>query len=159
MNKNGITLVEMVVTMAVIAILIASAGFSYDKWMGNYEVESEATELYADQMRARLMAIQKDRKHFFTTDGTSYTIFEDRDENGSADPGEELPSFPKKVKHTLNSNIASPLTFNTRGMLSVQRTLHFDLTDSGLDPDYDCMKISRTRIILGRYDGSYCRID
>jgi Tfp pilus assembly protein PilE len=159
MNRKGITLAELLVALSVGAFLVASASFSYEKWMGNYEVESETKDLYADLMRTRLLAIEKGREHFLKTNGTSYTIYEDRDEDGVPEPGEELPSFPKKVKYLLKSNVASSLSFSTRGMLSVQRTLHFDLTDSGLSPDYDCMKISRTRIILGRYRGTECTID
>ena len=158
MNRKGITLVELVTVLSVVGILTAYAAFSYEHWMSNYDVERAAEELYSDLMHARLMAMQKNREHFLKTNGTSYTIFEDRDEDGTADPGEELPSFPKTVKYTLRSNVASPLHFSRRGLLSQPRTLWFDL-DSGLDPDYDCMRISRTRILLGRYKGSECAID
>jgi type II secretory pathway pseudopilin PulG len=159
MGRRGITLVELVIVLSIIVVLIASAVFSYEKWMGNYQVESNTVELYADLMRARLMAMQKSRKHFLTTDEHSYTIFEDRNENGSPEQGEELPSFPKKVRHILRSNVASALSFNTRGIMQVPRTLRFDMADSGLRPDYDCIKISKTRIVVGRYRGTECEID
>jgi hypothetical protein len=158
MDKKGIALVELVTVLSVVVVLTAYAAFSYESWMRNYDVERSAKELYSDLMHARLMAMQKSTEHFLKTDGTSYTIYEDRDEDGTPEPGEELPSFPKKVKCTLRSNVASSLSFSRRGMLSLPRTLWFDL-EPGLDPDYDCMKISRTRIILGRYKGSECRID
>jgi Tfp pilus assembly protein FimT len=159
MNRKGITLVELIIVLSIVVTLIASAAFSYEKWMGNYQVESETTELYADLIRARLTAMQKSREHFLTTDEHSYTIFEDRNENGSPEHGEELPSFPKQVKHILKSNVASSLSFNARGILQVPRTLWFDVADSGLTPDYDCIKISKTRIIQGKYRGTECRID
>jgi Type II transport protein GspH len=98
----------------------------------NYEVEREANELYADLMRTRLMAIQKSREHFLTTNETSYTIFEDKDEDGSPEPGEELPSFPKQVKYILLNNVSSSLSFSTRGILQKPRTLRFDVADPGL---------------------------
>ncbi len=158
MNSRGITLVELAVVLSVVVILVASAALSYEKWFANYEVECETKELYSDLMRARLLAMQRSREHFFTTDGTSYTIFEDRDDDGTPEAGEELPSFPKRVKHVLNSNVASSLSFSTRGILMLPRTLHFELA-SGEEPDYDCTKISRTRIIMGKYKGTECRID
>ncbi len=157
MNRKGITLVELVVVLSVMAVLIVSTGFSYRRWAGSYEVERETKELYADLMRARIMAMQEDREHFFTTNQASYTIYADIDEDGNPDPGEELPSFPKKVKYGLISSLAT-LSLNARGMLS-QGTLHFNLTDTGLKPDYDCMTISRTRIRLGKYIGTTCKSD
>jgi Tfp pilus assembly protein FimT len=159
MSSKGITLVELVVVLSVVVILIASAGFSYEKWMGNYRVEIETKELYADLMRARLMAMQRNRKHFVTTNEYSYTIFEDRNENGSPEPGEELPAYPRKVTHPLDSNSTASLSFNTRGMIAVPRTLHFNLDNTGLAPDYDCLKLSRSRMIMGKYNGAECTVN
>jgi Tfp pilus assembly protein PilE len=35
MDKKGIALIELAVVLSVVVVLIASAGFSYEKWVAN----------------------------------------------------------------------------------------------------------------------------
>jgi len=152
MREKGATLIELSIVLGVVGILIAATAFAYRGWMERYKVEKATCELYADLMRARLLAIQTNRHHFAVLNDYSYSITEDTNDNGSNDSGDRLlPNFPKSLDHLLCKNgNGNGLTFDKRGMISQLRTLWFD-SSSEAEPDYDCMKISRSRIIIGRY--------
>jgi hypothetical protein len=99
-------------------------------------------------MQARMNAMSRNRDHYMVMDQASYTMYEDRNDNGDPDAGEVLPAFPKKVEYRLKWNgTGNTLTFNNRGLVTSNRAVWFE---SAADPDYDCMRVSRTRIIMGK---------
>ncbi|MHB8882076.1 MAG: GspH/FimT family pseudopilin [Thermodesulfovibrionales bacterium] len=155
MDEKGVSLVELVVSGALVGVLVLASGFSYQGWLGRYRVEKMTNELYADLMQARLKALQSNRQHYVTLDGNSYTIMEDTNDNGCNDTGDSpLPGFPKPVAHVLCKNgIGNRIDFDKRGFMSQSKTLWFT---SSFEPDYDCMKVSRARIIMGRYESGVC---
>jgi prepilin-type N-terminal cleavage/methylation domain-containing protein len=155
MGEKGVTLIELSVVLGVVGVLIAATAFAYQGWVGRYKVEKATCDLYADLMRARLLALQTNRYHFAVLNDYSYSIIEDTNENGSNDSGDRLlPTFPKPLEHLLCKNgNGNGLTFDKSGMISQIRTVWFT---SSSEPDYDCMKISRSRIIMGQYANSVC---
>jgi len=147
-KDRGITLVELIVVISIISILLVLSYFSYDGWMARYKVEKATKELYADMMHARMKAMSRGRDHYMVMDQASYTMYEDRNDNGDPDADEVLPAFPKKVEYRLKWNgTGKTLTFNSRGLVTSNRTVWFE---TAADPDYDCMRVSRTRIIMGK---------
>ncbi|MBA4373432.1 MAG: hypothetical protein C0402_11305 [Thermodesulfovibrio sp.] len=155
MREQGTTLIELSMVLGVIGVLIATTALAYQGWLGRYKVEKATCELYTDLMQARLLAIQTNRHHFAVLNDFSYSIAEDTNDSGSRDSGDRLlPNFPKPLTHLLCKNgIGNGLTFDKRGMISQIRTLWFT---SSTYPDYDCMKISRSRIVVGQYEGGAC---
>ncbi len=155
MREQGATLIELSVVLGVVGVLVAATAFSYQGWMGRYKVEKATCELYTDLMRARLLAIQTNRHHFAVLNDYSYSVTEDTNGNGSNDNGDRLlPAFPKSLEHLLCKNgSGNGLTFDNHGMISQIRTIWFDSTSG---PDYDCMKVSRSRIVMGRYENGVC---
>ncbi|MDA8084257.1 MAG: GspH/FimT family pseudopilin [Nitrospiraceae bacterium] len=154
MREEGVTVIELAVALAVAGCLAAATVFAYQDWMGRYRVEKATCELYADLMAARLRAMQTSRNHFVVLGDLSYSILEDTNDNGENDNGDRLlPMFPKEVAYALSRNGSANVTLDRQGLISQQQTLRFV---SSTDPDYDCMKVSRSRIIMGRYQGSSC---
>lgn len=148
-------MIELAIVLGIVGGLIAATAFAYQGWMGRYRVERATCELYTDLMQARLRAIQTNHHHFAVLDDYSYSITEDTNDSGSHDNGDRLlPNFPKPLEYLLCKNgNGNGLTFEKRGMISQIRTVWFT---SSSDPDYDCMKISRSRIIMGRYENGAC---
>jgi type II secretory pathway pseudopilin PulG len=170
MNNSGITLVELIGVISVIATLAAALGFSYVDWIGKYKVEKATKELYVDLMNVRCMAMTRNCDHFADFNfpappagyGT-YRIAEDTDEDDEGDADEDgiidagvhtfFSSFPKTVEYPITNNFTGKIiNFDKRGIIqprgqSFGGTICF-FTDN--DPDYDCIVISQTRIIMGK---------
>lgn len=155
MKDKGITFIELMVVFSIIGILMAALGFSYQEWVGKYKVERTTKELYADLMHARVMAMQKNREHYAVLNGGEYSVVEDTNDDCTANSGDNtLQSFPKMVEYPMIwNNNGDKIYFDKRGLLTPNRTIWFTSTAGS---DYDCIKISRTRIIMGRYDGAEC---
>lgn len=171
MRERGATVIELSLVLTVIGVLAAATAYSYQGWIEKYRIEKATCQLYTDLMQARLMAMQTNKNYIVALDYFSYSIAEDINENGKIDSGDRLlPDFPKPFEQPLcRNNTGNDLVFDTRGMISKQRKLWFiDSSNPAFDctkgtqpvsssqPDYDCMKVSRSRIIMGRYDGTEC---
>ena len=138
--------------------------------MGKYKVEKATNELYADLMNVRSMAMTRNSDYFVDFNfpappagyGT-YRIAEDTNgdcegddnANGIIDAAGHtfLPSFPKTVEYPITNNFKSKIiNFEKKGLVQPRGqafggTICF-FTDN--DPDYDCIVISPTRIIMGK---------
>ena len=186
-EDSGVTLIELLVVITIATVLIVALGFEFTGWQGKYKVESQIKDIYSDLMNARINAMQKNRAHFVNfPDTVSYTIYDDDsdginkvpDGDGVFQPGtgdaadRELPTFPKSIENAYTVTIGTTgapqtFTFNTRGLLSPNKTICI-FTDfdgdkiSDVNPDYDCIILSNTRINMGKLqkqdtDGGVCR--
>ncbi len=166
MDTKGITLLELAVVLSVVVVLVSSLGISYEDWMKKYEIEKATKELYSDLMTLRVRARERGRKHFLVLSPGSYTLFEDKNGDGDPDPGEELPPYRKCVRHALdwNDHGSTVITCNKRGLIAEGKSVWFA---SDHEPDFDCVLLSNTRIIMGRHvivredgtDTDKCKID
>ena len=165
-HSDGVTLIELIVVVSVIAILVVALGFSFQGWRGKYQVESEMKEMYVDLMNARARALQRNRVHFVRLATTSYTIYEDTapapDGNGTLETGTDTLVVSKNVEpaHPLTWNDFSDvqINFSQRGLSSDNKTI---CSNTDFDADYDCIIISNSRVNLGKLstsipDGGTC---
>lgn len=170
MNNRGVTLAELIIVISITGIMAAGLGFSYVDWTGKYKVEKATKELYAELMNVRCMAMTRNCDHFMDFNfpvppagyGT-YRIAEDTNEDGEGDADANgvidtaghtiLSSFPKIVEYPITNNFINKIiNFDKRGIVR-PRGLTFGGTIcfySDNDPDYDCIVISQTRIIMGK---------
>ncbi|RJQ22239.1 MAG: type II secretion system protein [Nitrospiraceae bacterium] len=154
MNNNGMTLIELVIVVTVIGILAAALAFSFQGWIGSYNVESQIKEMHIDLMNARAMAMKKNKMHFVDLTTTQYSIYEDTDPapdgDGDADPGNDDPVSQKNLdaRYPIAWSDAADtrIEFNIRGLSRDDKTVCSNTT---VDADYDCISISATRINMG----------
>lgn len=159
---EGMTLIELAVTVSIIAILLLAVGFEFQGWMGSYRIESQVKEVQSDLMNARMRAMQRNRTHFVVLTANNYQMYEDTNENNTLELAGDAKIWtnPKTLKY--RSFAAGTTIFDTKGLVSTNpptppgtdTTLRFDIGTN--NPDYDCINLSPTRINIGKWDGVNC---
>ena len=158
-NNNGVTLIELIVAASVVIIIVVALGFSFEGWMGGYRIENQAKEMYADLMNARARAMERNSCHFVVVTANNYQIFEDANENCAYDAVTDtaLPAFTSAKTLTYTSNWTGTVTMDTRGIVSTNNTIRFDIGTN--TPDYDCIVLFATRINMGKWNGTTTNCD
>ena len=156
MRHNGFSIVEMLIVIAIAGILAGLAIAGFTGFSKKYNVDNETREIYSDLMNVRIMAMNKNRTHFVTLSANSYTAYDDTDPapngDGTLTVGSDAVALSQK---TLSAPKYLPITwsgsaqleFNSRGLSTTPNTL---CIYSNVQPFYDCVKVSSTRIIIGK---------
>lgn len=107
-NKNGFSLIEMVIVIAIIGILAAIALPTFFSWLPNMRLKSTARDLYSNIQKAKLEAAKRNvcTGVSFTTvvypvTGGGYTVFID-DGTGGGNPCDGTQHVDEG---TLSSNV------------------------------------------------------
>jgi prepilin-type N-terminal cleavage/methylation domain-containing protein len=182
-TKKGITLVELLVVVSIVAILAVVLGYNYSDWSGRYKVESQVKQLYSDLVGARVRAMQKGMTVFTDfPDSSQYRVIEDTNGNGVVDSlatDTLLTGYPKVVDYALSASSlddsTSPATvtsqaigsvvisFDKRGLISCPTLFTLGTQTKGVisfastaGSDYNCITISQTIINMGQMSGGVC---
>ena len=160
LNCNGVTLIELIIAVSIIAILVVALGFQFQGWMGKYRVENQIKQMHTDFMNARARAMTMNRMHFVTGVANAYTVYDDTnpapDGNGNLEIASDLllPTYPKAVEYVINWTVpGNQINFDRRGMMGPTGGVHLTST---VDADYDCLAVSETRINMGKWNGASC---
>ena len=156
-GRGGFTLLEILITIAILGILAMIAVGDFRGLREKYNVEAETKQLYADLMDARGRAMQRNRVFFVGIGTSDYKTYEDTspapDGDGSLQSTDTLVASTDVSHDIVTDNIAVPLNFNfnRNGIASVSGFIRFS---SNVLPDYDCITIQATRIKMGQYNAT-----
>lgn len=117
-NLNGFSLMELMVSIAVIGILAAVATPSATAWRNNAQFNSAVREVKSAIDGTRMAAIRTNLPANVTFDGTNTFTTQTRGiVAGVATPG-AAANHQLEPGATVNANNGGVLTFNNRGMAS-----------------------------------------
>ena len=163
MDNQGITLIELIIVISIIGILVVALGFSFQGWIGSYNVEREIKGMYIDLMNARARAVEKNRTHFVdlpVAQPKQYTIYEDinpvPDGNGILETASDASILQKNMDYTIIPALSFGVrrfSFDKNGLVSNNGTIRLSST---VTPDYDCIVLFTTRINMGQWNGTDC---
>jgi prepilin-type N-terminal cleavage/methylation domain-containing protein len=155
-RRSGFTLVELMVVVALIALLLMWGIPAYSTWEQQHMVETDIVQLFSDLQLARTNAYTTKIATGIWWNGNSYQIQE-------VPPGQTAPNgngtqITGIVSPKNNINGSQVLTFDGRGFWDPTNgatSATFSVAPSlGASPD--CITVSLTRISLGKMNGQNC---
>jgi prepilin-type N-terminal cleavage/methylation domain-containing protein len=157
--QSGFTLVELMVVVALIAIILAMVTLSFTQLNDKYTVESNIKELYSLLMRARNEAATTNIPRFVRLNTNLVQAGSDMNNNNILDVGEIDITIPYP-RFTINCAInplaacaGNMVVFDTRGLTNNNQTLSITGFSGGSTPAMDCIAIAATRINIGIMTG------
>jgi len=169
-EESGVTLTELLIIVSIIGILTVALGFSFQGWMGNYKIESELKQMYADIIDVRTRAMTQNMMHFIVINTNNYAVYEDTNDNNAANPGagatddHPIPEYcvsgtfnvkPKTLQYSLGWT--GTISFNTKGLTTSSTAISIPITiPSGNHPDFDCIVVYQSRVGMGKMSGGAC---
>ncbi len=90
-GPSGYTLTELLIVLGILAVTLGMSGVWFASQLPHYRLNGAVRQIRADLLAARAQAVrQGNRVRVFFTDSQHYTIVDDDNNNGRADPGEAV---------------------------------------------------------------------
>ena len=88
-RESGFTLVELIITIAMVAVITAFALPNFLDWLPNYRLRSAAHDLFSNFQKAKLEAIKRNINTTVCFSSGGYEMFVDQNVDFVKDGGEE----------------------------------------------------------------------
>ncbi|MBT3922083.1 MAG: prepilin-type N-terminal cleavage/methylation domain-containing protein [Nitrospina sp.] len=109
-SQDGFTLIEMLITLAIIGIAFTMSASNFSKWKDKHQINGQAQKVYFDLMLARTSAVKNNNDVLvtFSTVNDSYTVHDDTDGDGVEDASESSKSvnLEENAQFAFNTGIS-----------------------------------------------------
>jgi type IV fimbrial biogenesis protein FimT len=125
-DAHGLTVVDLVIGVAVIAIMAAIAVPNLQPLLLRYRLNGATRQVMSDLMAARMKAVSQHRPfRIFFTESQTYTICDDANEDGTVDNGEGSASMRDLQATYAGVSVAATTNpvFTAKGMASSAATI------------------------------------
>ncbi len=118
-NKSGFTLMELMVAIAIIAIMSGIAIPNIIGWLPGYRLRSATRDIVSCLQNAKLRAVKENERVVvsFDEDNESYQSFIDINSNGSYDATETIVG-QKTVPEGIDIKSSAIFIYSSRGLLA-----------------------------------------
>lgn len=146
-DRSGVTLVELVLVLVVLAVLVGLAAPRMGGWVGVSRLEGTAAQLRSDVAYARSLAVRSGRPALVTIGERGYVIRTIRPDGDTV--------IAKRIDYTQEDPllrfeagaIPLPMTlrFNSRGLLQSEQALTLSARRDGRQVDIRVLPTGRVR--------------
>ncbi len=161
-SLRGFSLVELIIAIALMAILISAATMSFSTWQAKAKVDEQTRTILSDLNDARTRAFTQKRVSGIVFNPSSYVLKTYTSETeystatNAATKGTTV--YTKTLRYGLTKAGASiantPVIFDTSGFTNDWFTIFVDPTYSSAS--VNCIVISAARVNMGKLNGTAC---
>lgn len=152
MNKKGFTLIEIVVVVAILAILAAISIPGFSSWLPNYRLKNSARDIYGVMKIAKSRAVNANTVAviIFSIPNDTYTVFLDNGPGGASGNWALDASETIIGSGTMKDDIdiygstfpSNTYGFNNRGMPQTPLTGPYDVHLKNLNGGYMGVRVN-----------------
>ncbi len=163
-GQKGFTLLELVATIAILITVLAIGIPSLVAYVRKYNAENEITSIYSSLIAMRFKSMNSGISHGVYFDSyQKYTLFTFNDVNYNLKfDGANEEKDPKSVdlKYPLGSPApGTVILFDEDGMARDKNWALGSFTIYvNIPARYNCISVSFSRIAMGEWDGSSCKL-
>lgn len=160
---SGFSLIELLITIAVMGIVLGIATLNFRTWQVKNNMEAEIRDIFVDLNEARTNAFTQKRNHRIIFQPNSYVMKRYSTENEPKSAGTNIVTKSLKYgltsKNTTGSDLAVDITdrfveFNSGGFTSNLFTVIMNPLSA--DVSLNCLVIYETRVNMGKINGTSC---
>ncbi len=161
-NFQGLTFLEIIIVMVILAIMASIALPTYQKWVKKNHILNNTKLLFSVINQAKLKAFTEKRTcglYWPSSSGKTVFLRCDTDyDNSITDSGgyQDYLSISLDETFDFNAGISQTFRFSKEG---IARDLgNIKAHDLSVTPRYNCIVISKTRIKMGVWESGACHV-
>lgn len=177
MRTDGYSLIELLVILAFVGIILLIATPLTLENIRRARAENEAQTIYSNIAEARQRALQRNLNYILQIKQDSVNIFEDRNNNNTAENSERVDLLSTgslgKLSYLLQGNVggtaigasAVTATSSRKGFIQPNTLIYLDQQTDLTGPAkgiqegrHNCISIDFTRVSIGKYNGTTCQV-